>query len=542
MDDDTDDARGGQRPPHPLAGLGDLFQWVEVCTDLMAADGAAVVFGAPREPDTHHLLCATDTTAEKIADLFYVHGSGPHRDAMVTDAAHTVTVTDPRHQRRWPLLVTELDALGVGWVQAHPVGPSGSVVGTVQLYRRHVPSAVRGTDAGTQFVTALARALGTGEAAGDALTVPPDSVGDGATVNIAIGILAARHALTVGAASAMLVTGADDLDTLDGLVHRVLAAAREPVVIDDVTAFVSASIGVAVQPVDGTTVDDLLHNADVAMYSAKQNGRDRAVYFTAEMDHDADVRATIRHQLASAVRAHEFELHYQPIRSISTGATVMVEALMRWRRDGELVTASEFITLATETGQLRALGHLALDCLIDDVAALYRQFGVDHPRVAFNLSVTELRERELMDRLLSWHPDAGFDRIVIEVTEHVTLIPGDRAFGALTLLQRLGATISIDDFGTGYSNLELLGRLRPGIIKIDRTLTERAAEDVRGERILDAAVRLAHALEATAVIEGVGDARLSAVAAATGAELAQGYYHGHPMPLLDLIETIRDGG
>jgi two-component system CheB/CheR fusion protein len=341
---------------------------------------------------------------------------------------------------------------------------------------------------------------------------------------------------------AMLVTGGDDLDTLDGLVHRVLAAVREPVVIDDVTAFVSASIGVAVQPVDGTTVDDLLHNADVAMYSAKQNGRDRAVYFTAEMDHDADVRATIRHQLASAVRAHEFELHYQPIRSISTGATVMVEALMRWRRDGELVTASEFITLATETGQLRALGHLALDCLIDDVAALYRQFGVDHPRVAFNLSVTELRERELMDRLLSWRPDAGFDRIVIEVTEHVTLIPGDRAFGALTLLQRLGATISIDDFGTGYSNLELLGRLRPGIIKIDRTLTERAAEDVRGERILDAAVRLAHALEATAVIEGVGDARLSAVAAATGAELAQGYYHGHPMPLLDLIETIRDGG
>lgn len=208
MDDDTDDSRGGQRPPHPLAGLGELSQWVEVCTDLMAADGAAVVFAAPCDPDTHHLLCATDTTAEKIADLFYVLGSGPHRDAMDTASARAVTVTDPRHRRRWPLLVTELDALGVGWVQAHPVGPSGSVVGTVQLYRRHVPGEVTGPDAGEDFVTALARALGTGAVAGEVLTVPPDPVGDGGAVNIAIGILAARHTLTVGAASAVLRAGA----------------------------------------------------------------------------------------------------------------------------------------------------------------------------------------------------------------------------------------------------------------------------------------------------------------------------------------------
>ncbi|MBM7417345.1 MULTISPECIES: hypothetical protein [Nocardiaceae] len=208
MDDDTDGDRGGHRQPHPLAGLGELSQWMEVCTDLVAADGAAVVFAVPRDPDTHHVLCATDTTAEKIADVFYVHGSGPHRAAMVTDVPHAVTVADLRHRRRWPLLVTELDALGVGWVQAYPVGPSGSVVGTVQLYRRHVLGAVRRSDAGDEFVTALARALGTGEIADEVLTVPPDPIADGGTVNIAIGILAARHALTVGAASALLRAGA----------------------------------------------------------------------------------------------------------------------------------------------------------------------------------------------------------------------------------------------------------------------------------------------------------------------------------------------
>ncbi|OZE91278.1 PAS domain S-box protein [Rhodococcus sp. 14-2686-1-2] len=337
---------------------------------------------------------------------------------------------------------------------------------------------------------------------------------------------------------AILVSRADDLDALDSLVHRILNVVREPIVVDDSHAFVSASIGIAVQPTDGNTADELLHNADVAMYSAKQNGRDQHVYFTTEMDRDADARATVRHQLSAAVRSRDFELHYQPIRSIATGDIAMIEALVRWRRDGELVSAGEFIDIAADTGQLRALGHLVLDCLIEDVGTLHERFGADHPRVAVNMSATELRERDLMDRLLGWRPAAGFEKIVIEVTEQITLTPGDRAFGVLTLLQRLGATISIDDFGTGYSNLELLGQLKPGIIKIDRSLTERAAEDSRGERILEAAVGLAHALETTAVIEGAGDARLSAVAVASGAELAQGYHLGRPMSLADIIDSI----
>nr|WP_296773976.1 chemotaxis protein CheB [Rhodococcus sp. (in: high G+C Gram-positive bacteria)] len=339
---------------------------------------------------------------------------------------------------------------------------------------------------------------------------------------------------------AVLVNAIDDLDALDNLVHRILSSIREPVVIDDTQAFVSASIGVAVQPQDGTTAEELLHNADVAMYSAKQAGRDQHIYFTAEMDRDADARAAMRHQLAAAVRHRDFELHYQPIRHADTGEIAMIEALIRWRRDGELVTAGQFIDLAADTGQLRALGHIVLDCLIADVETLYEAIGPDHPQVAVNMSASELRERDLMDRLLSWHPAAGFEKIVIEVTEHVTLVPGDRAFEALALLRRLGATISIDDFGTGYSNLELLGQLKPGIIKIDRSLTESAAVDERGSRILDAAVGLAHALETIPVIEGVGSAELSAVAARTGAELVQGYYLGRPMPLGRIIDSLTE--
>lgn len=337
---------------------------------------------------------------------------------------------------------------------------------------------------------------------------------------------------------AVLVNRADDLDELDNLAHRILSSIREPIVIDETHALISASIGIAVTPQDGSTADELLHNSDVAMYSAKQNGRDQHVYFTSQMDRDADARAGLRHRLAAAVRHRDFELFYQPIVYVETGEIAMLEALVRWRRGDEVVTAGEFIDLAAETGQLRALGHLIVDCLVSDVEDLYRALGPDHPRVAVNLSATELRERDLMDRLTSWHPSAGFDKIVVEVTEQVTLDPGDRAFDTLALLRRLGATISIDDFGTGYSNLELLGKLKPGIIKIDRSLTESAAVDRRGVRILEAAVQLAHAMEAATVIEGVGSAELSAVAAATDAEMMQGFHLGIPVPLSDIIDSI----
>ncbi|MGB6182061.1 MAG: EAL domain-containing protein [Rhodococcus sp. (in: high G+C Gram-positive bacteria)] len=337
---------------------------------------------------------------------------------------------------------------------------------------------------------------------------------------------------------AVLISRVDDLDALDGLVHRILTAIREPVVIDESVAFVSASIGVAVQPDDGSTADELMHNADVAMYAAKSSGRDQHVYFTSEMDRDADNKAAMRHQLAAAVRQHDFELHYQPIRKVTSGEIVMVEALIRWRRDGELVDASQFIDLAAETGQLRAVGNIVLDCLIEDVDTLFERVGPDHPRVSVNMSATELGERDVTDRLLSWQPPCGFDKIVIEVTEQTTVVPGNRAFEILALLRRLGATIGIDDFGTGYSNLELLGQLQPGIIKIDRSLVEGAATDERGSRILDAAVGLAHALEATVVVEGVSSAELEDVGVRTGADLAQGFYLGKPQPLASIIELL----
>ncbi|MGB8406572.1 MAG: EAL domain-containing protein [Mycobacterium sp.] len=338
---------------------------------------------------------------------------------------------------------------------------------------------------------------------------------------------------------AVLITRVEDLDGIETLVHRLLSAVREPIDVDGTRAYVSASVGIAMQPQDGRTADELLHNADTAMYVAKQRGRDRHAYFTNEMNDRADERSALRHALADAVRHRNFELHYQPVLEVTTRRVVYVEALLRWRRGDELVAAESFITHAADTGQLRAIGRIVLGLLDADITTMHGRLGDCQPRVAVNLSAPELEERTTTDWLLAWNPAGGFDRVIAEVTESTLLVPGGRAMDTLAVLRRLGVTIGIDDFGTGYSNLELLGRLAPEIIKIDRSLLDRACEpDQRGSKILQAAIQLAHAVDAQVVVEGVADQLMWEHVVGVGAELAQGYFLAPPMSLPMLIDWI----
>ncbi|MDV8023436.1 EAL domain-containing protein [Rhodococcus sp. IEGM 1330] len=337
---------------------------------------------------------------------------------------------------------------------------------------------------------------------------------------------------------AVLVTRSEDLDSLEILSNRILQDVRNPITLADSTVYVSASIGIALSPGDGTTADELLHNADTAMYEAKKSGRDRHMYFAASMNEIADERASIRHELGEAFRNNDFELHYQPIVDVTTGGATMLEALVRWRRGEVVVPAQEFIDHATQTGHLRALGKIVLTLLDADMLVFERELGAGRPRVAANFSGIELDEREVIDRLITWAPPGGFDKLVIEVTESALLDEHGRARDTLGILKRFGAKISIDDFGTGYSNLELLDRLEPDVIKIDRSLLQRALDHPRGKDILDAAVQLARALDAETVIEGVENQQMWDYVRTLGVNMAQGYHIARPMPLRKAIEWL----
>ena len=338
---------------------------------------------------------------------------------------------------------------------------------------------------------------------------------------------------------AILVTDVGHAEDLEPVTQRVLDTLREPVHLRDTQVYLSGSVGVAVAPADGTDPDTLLHSADTAMYSAKEGGCDRRVYFREAMNQAAEDRAGLRHDLAVALRERRFVLHYQPVIDVASGAVRSVEALIRWQRDGTVVTAGDFMSVAEQTGQLRAIGAISLDLLDEDLRVLRGELGGEALTVCVNLSPAQLEEREMLDRLLAWEPAGGFDEIVIEVTEAAALARGGRAVETLTLLGRLGVRLSIDDFGTGYSNLGLLDRLRPSFIKIDRTLLVGAVDQPRGEAVLRAAVQLAHALEAEVVLEGVENERLWSLARSLPAEQAQGFHLGRPMPLADLVSWIR---
>ena len=312
---------------------------------------------------------------------------------------------------------------------------------------------------------------------------------------------------------------------------RVLSVLRSPIPGPDGMLYVTASIGIAIGPADGRDADSLMHSADTAMYVAKEAGRDSHAYFQSEMNDRAELHASRRHDLTEAIRSKKFEMAYQPIIDLRSGHIDMAEALVRWKRDGELVSAAEFIDVIKDSGQLRPLGNIVLGLVDEDLIALDSHGSTVLMPISINLSPEELEGRDLVNRVMDWEPPGGFGRIVIEVTEATLMAHQGRAVEALGLLRRLGATIAIDDFGTGFSNLSMLERLLPSIIKIDRSLLVSAEKDSKSREILAAAIVLGHALSARVVVEGIETKEQCDLAASLGADLGQGYYYTRPMPM-----------
>jgi hypothetical protein len=206
MDEDPPAHSGAFEYRLPLDGTDDIPRWLQAAADILDADGAVLVVTTLRCPDVRRVLHGTDRTAEQVADALYIVGSGPDLDAMADDAPRSIDIADPNEARRRPLLIDELIALDVDWVQAYPVGSGRAQMGTLQLHRRRAPTPQRRSYGCEVLVAKLARVLGV------LLAHQVTSVGDtapgGDVINMAIGILMARHTLTTDAASALLRAGA----------------------------------------------------------------------------------------------------------------------------------------------------------------------------------------------------------------------------------------------------------------------------------------------------------------------------------------------
>ena len=346
---------------------------------------------------------------------------------------------------------------------------------------------------------------------------------------------------------AAILTDSEHPEGIESTASRVLAEISAPISWRDQTLEVSASIGIALAPTDGSTATDVLHAADTAMYAAKKSGRSRYSYFHESLNTEAAHRAETRQALARALRNRDFVPYYQPILDLATGQVWGVEALCRWVRDDAIIPAAQFIALAEETGQIRGIGQLITQRAIADLPEIKRAFG-DSCRLTLNLSPTELQDGGMMDSLLSTLQQTTTDNLVVEVTERSLLRPDSPGASTIRSLARIGVALAIDDFGTGFSNLSALHQIRPTLIKADSGFVEFASGgDERGGTLLTVTRLLADSVCAVTLAEGISGPGQLRAAIDHGMQLGQGYGLGEPMPLSELlawrpdIDRLREG-
>jgi diguanylate cyclase (GGDEF)-like protein len=321
---------------------------------------------------------------------------------------------------------------------------------------------------------------------------------------------------------------------------RILKSLHAPVRLETGEVVVSASVGISLFPQDGETIDQLLRNADAALYHAKDCGRHNFQFYDASMNAAAFQRLTLEVSLRRALEANEFCLHYQPQICVSDGSMIGVEALLRWRHpEMGFVEPSRFIPVAEETGLIQEIERWVLMEAARQIGDWLAR-GLTPIRVAVNLSSHQFRHRQPLERLDDVLARTGIPAhlLELEITEGAVIDGGEKTVAILEAIKSRGVRISVDDFGTGYSSLSYLSRFPIDALKIDRSFVRDLATDPSDAAIVSAIVALAHRLDLEVVAEGVEDETQRDYLCAQGCDLMQGYFFGKPMPAAEIEALV----
>ncbi len=316
-----------------------------------------------------------------------------------------------------------------------------------------------------------------------------------------------------------------------GLVQRLFESLREPILLRGHEMYVTCSIGISLYPQDGALVQSLLSNADVAMYRAKEQGRDTYQFFSAEMNAHALDTLIIANGLRTALANNEFVLYYQPRFDIRTRELAGVEALIRWRHPEKgLLPPGMFIPIAESTGMIGAIGEWALD---EACRQSVEWRGQGHEVcVAVNLSARQFRSGNLVERIDKALRDSGLESsaLSLEITESMLVGDSVEVIETLKKLSMRGLRIAVDDFGTGYSSLSYLKRFPINDLKIDRAFVMGLPDDENDAAIVRAIVAVAKSLGMRTVAEGVETEEQLMFLKSLDCDEVQGYLLGKPVP------------
>ena len=318
----------------------------------------------------------------------------------------------------------------------------------------------------------------------------------------------------------------------------IVEAMDRPFLLDGQLVHVGASVGVALAPRDGTDPDQLLRNADLALYQAKAEGKARFRVFDAALAERVEARRFLETELRCAVRAGEFELHYQPLVDAHSGEVTAAEALIRWRHPRRgLVSPADFIPLAEETGLIMPLGAWVLHTACSE--AMRWPAAI---KVAVNLSPVQFRDDRLPETIEDILRATGLPahRLELEITEGVMLDDEERTLMMLSRLKSAGVGLSMDDFGTGYSSLSYLRRFPFDKIKVDRSFVRQLPADPESAAIVRAIITMGSCLGMATTVEGVETAEQYAFVASEQCSQVQGYHVSRPLPSADFLAFLTD--
>lgn len=322
--------------------------------------------------------------------------------------------------------------------------------------------------------------------------------------------------------------------------RRILQDVAQPFKLDDLNLSISCSIGVAMYPTDGQTLDELIKQADTAMYRVKESGRANFRFYQPQMNADLLSRMKMDYSMRQAMERQLFNLHYQPQICLKTGKLLGAEALIRWT-DAELgpVSPGIFIPLAEESGFIVTIGGWVLDEAVRQ-AAVWQQAGTP-VTVSVNVSALQFRQPDFVDRVADAIRNVGLkpELLELELTESILVQDADEALGRLNALSALGVRLAIDDFGTGYSNLAYLKKFPLQKLKIDRSFIQGLPDDESDLAIITAVTSLGHALRLEVVAEGVETEAQRDILVKLQCDQYQGFLCAPGLPAAEFARMLR---
>jgi diguanylate cyclase (GGDEF)-like protein/PAS domain S-box-containing protein len=339
----------------------------------------------------------------------------------------------------------------------------------------------------------------------------------------------------------VLLEDVRNVDEISRVADKLLRSISERAEVAGHEMHLSTSIGVTVYPLDDHDADTLLRNADLAMYHAKQEGRNNVQFFSPDMSERTEKRVDMLGRLRGAVARDELQLYYQPQVDVRSGSIIGVEALLRWNdRERGVIEPSEFIPLAEDTGLILPIGEWVLR---EACAQAKRWLDADLGPIsmAVNLSARQFRQKNLVQMVSAILADTGLPpgNLELEITESTMMHRAEEAAACLRALHETGVQISLDDFGTGYSSLAYLHRFQVHTLKVDQSFVRDIKSDRDDAAIVSTVITLAKQLRLKALAEGVETREQLAFLRARGCDSYQGFLFCRPRPAAEIEELLR---